>query len=142
MFQIVGILVVFGCVVTGYLMEKGQIAVLLQPSELIIIGGAAIGTLLTANPMHILKKILTEVGSVIKGSPFSKQRYLDTLKMMFDLLAKSRKRGQSPLKEISKSRIAARSFRGTPSFSKTIMLAILFAIRCAWRSRAESVRLT
>jgi len=93
MFQIGGILIVFGCVVAGYLMEKGQIAVLLQPAELLIIGGAAIGTLMTANPIHILKKIVAELKNVVKGSPFSKQRYLDTLKMMFDLLAKSRKEG-------------------------------------------------
>ena len=93
MFQIGGILIVFGCVVAGYLMEKGQIAVLLQPAELLIIGGAALGTLLTANPMHILKKIVAALGNIVKGSPFSKKRYLDTLKMMFDLLAKSRKEG-------------------------------------------------
>ena len=93
MIQIGGILIVFSCVVAGYLMEKGHIAVLLQPAELIIIGGAAIGTILTANPMHILKKIIAGLKTVIKGSPFSKQRYLDTLKMMFDLLAKARKEG-------------------------------------------------
>jgi chemotaxis protein MotA len=93
MFQVGGILIVFGCVVAGYLMEKGQIAVLLQPAELLIIGGAALGTVLTANPMHILKKIAAGLMNVVKGSPFSKQRYLDTLKMMFDLLAKSRKEG-------------------------------------------------
>jgi len=75
------------------MMEKGQIAVLLQPAELLIIGGAAFGTILTANPMHVLKRILGGLMSVVKGSPFSKQRYLDTLKMMFDLLAKSRKEG-------------------------------------------------
>jgi chemotaxis protein MotA len=93
MFSILGILVVFGCVIAGYLMEKGNMAVLLQPAELIIILGAAIGTVLTANPMHILKKIAAGLMGVIKGSPFPKQRYIDTLKMMFDLLAKSRKEG-------------------------------------------------
>lgn len=74
-------------------MEKGQIAVLLQPAELIIIGGAALGTVLTANPMHVLKKIASGLVSVVKGSSYTRQRYLDTLKMMFDLLAKSRKEG-------------------------------------------------
>jgi len=74
-------------------MEKGQIAVLLQPAELLIIGGAAIGTVLTANPMHVLKKIASGLIGVIKGSPYTRQRYLDTLKMVFDLLAKSRKEG-------------------------------------------------
>ena len=93
MFSILGILVVFGCVIAGYLMEKGNMAFLLQPAELIIILGAAIGTVLTANPMHILKKIAAGLMGVIKGSPFPKQRYIDTLKMMFDLLAKSRKEG-------------------------------------------------
>ena len=57
MFSIIGILVVFGAVLAGFLMEKGQVAVLMQPSELVIIGGAAMGTLLAANPMHVLKKI-------------------------------------------------------------------------------------
>jgi chemotaxis protein MotA len=92
MTSIGGILLVFACV-SWLLMEKGKIAVLLQPAELLIIGGAAIGTVLTANPMHILKKIVSGLMGVIKGSPFPKQRYLDTLKMMFDLFAKSRKEG-------------------------------------------------
>src|SRR6201996_2537401 len=89
MFSIIGIVLVFACVITGFLMEKGKLAVLIQPAELVTIGGAAIGTVLAANPMHILKKLL----GVIKGSPFSKQRYVDTLKMMFDLFSKSRKEG-------------------------------------------------
>ena len=93
MFSIVGILVVFGCVIGGFLMEKGKLAVLVQPAELVTIGGAAIGTVLAANPMHILKKLAGGLVGVIKGSPFSKQRYVDTLKMMFDLFAKSRKEG-------------------------------------------------
>ena len=52
MFAIIGIVVVFGAIVAGYLMEKGNLLVLLQPAELIIIGGAALGTLLIANPQH------------------------------------------------------------------------------------------
>src|SRR6516165_7634250 len=46
MFAIIGIVVVFGCIVAGYLMEHGNLRVLLQPAELIIIGGAAAGTVL------------------------------------------------------------------------------------------------
>jgi chemotaxis protein MotA len=93
MSSIGGILLVFACVVAGYLMEKGHIAVLLQPSELLIIGGAAVGTVLTANPMHVLKDIVAGLVNVVKGSPYTKKRYLDTLKMMFDLLTVSRKDG-------------------------------------------------
>ena len=57
MFAIIGIVIVFGCILAGYLMEHGNIRVLLQPAELLIIGGAAIGTLLIANPLHTIKKI-------------------------------------------------------------------------------------
>lgn len=93
MLSIFGILMVFACVLAGFLMEKGKIAVLVQPAELLIIAGAAIGTILTANPLHILKKIGSRVAGVLKGSGFSKQRYIDTLKMLYDLLARARKEG-------------------------------------------------
>ena len=93
MFAIVGILVVFGAVVGGYLLEHGNLRVLLQPAELLIIGGAGAGTVLVANPLHILKKIAGGIGGVFGGSKFTKQRYLDTLKMMYDLLNKARRDG-------------------------------------------------
>jgi len=93
MFAIIGILIVFGAVAGGYLMEHGHIKVLLQPAELIIIGGAAVGTVLVANPMHILKKIAGGLSGVFGGSKFTKQRYLESLKMMYDLLNKARKDG-------------------------------------------------
>jgi hypothetical protein len=77
MFSIIGIVVVFGAVVAGYLMEHGNLKVLMQPAELIIILGAAIGTVLVANPLHILKKIGSGIGKAFGGSPFNKQRYPD-----------------------------------------------------------------
>jgi len=75
MFSIIGIVVVFGCVLAGYLMEHGNMKVLMQPAELIIILGAAIGTVLIANPLHILKKIGSGIAGAFGGSPFTKQRY-------------------------------------------------------------------
>jgi chemotaxis protein MotA len=93
MYAIIGILVVFGAVIGGFLMEKGNLSVLLQPAELLIIAGAASGTLLVANPLRILKAIASGLMGTMKGSPFSKQRYLDTLKMMYQFLNKVRKEG-------------------------------------------------
>ena len=83
MFAIIGIVIVFGAVIGGFLMEKGHIAVLVQPAELLIIAGAATGTLLVANPLHILKGILAGLKGVLSGSKFGKQRYLNLLKMMY-----------------------------------------------------------
>jgi chemotaxis protein MotA len=118
MFAIIGIVVVFGCVVAGYLMEHGNLRVLIQPAELIIIGGAAVGTLLVANPLHILKKIADGIGGVFGGSKFGKQTYIQTLKMMYDLLNKARKDGlmalESDVEEPEKSAV----FSKNPSFLK------------------------
>ena len=93
MFAIIGILLVFGAVLGGFLMEKGHIEVLLQPAELLIIVGAAIGTLLVANPIHILKGIVGGLKGVLGGSKFNEARYLSTLKMMYQFLNKVRKEG-------------------------------------------------
>jgi chemotaxis protein MotA len=93
MFAIIGIVIVFGSVVGGYLMEHGNLRVLVQPAELVVIGGAAIGTVLIANPLHILKQIVGGVVGVFGGSKFTKQRYLDSLKMMYELLNKARREG-------------------------------------------------
>ncbi|HTD55288.1 MAG TPA: flagellar motor stator protein MotA [Silvibacterium sp.] len=93
MFAIVGILLVFGAVIGGFLMEKGHLAVLLQPAEFLIIAGAALGTLLIANPLHTLKRIFAGMVPVFGKSRYSQQRYVSTLKMMFELLNKIRRAG-------------------------------------------------
>jgi len=118
MFSIIGILVVIAAIMGGYLMEHGNIKVLLQPAELLIIGGAAIGTVLIANPLHILKKIAWGVAGVFSGSKFTKERYIDSLKMMYDLFNKARKEGlmglESDVEEPSKSPV----FSKHPKFLK------------------------
>jgi len=93
MIVIIGIVVVFGAVIGGYLMEHGNLLVLLQPAELLIIGMAAIGTLLIANPIHILKKIAAGVAGVVKGTEFTPQRYLEFLKMMYEVFNRARRDG-------------------------------------------------
>jgi chemotaxis protein MotA len=93
MFAIIGILVVFGAVAGGYLMEHGHLAVLVQPAELLIIGGAGAGTLLIANPLRILKKVAAGAAGVFGSSKFGRGRYLETLRMMYELLQKARRGG-------------------------------------------------
>ena len=93
MIAIVGIFVVFAAVIGGFLMEKGNLSVLLQPAELLIIAGAASGTLVVANPIRILKAIVAGLAGVLKGSRYTRQRYLNTLKMMYQFLNKVRKEG-------------------------------------------------
>lgn len=118
MFAIIGIIVVFGCVLAGYLMEHGNIKVLMQPAEMIIILGAAIGTVLIANPIHILKQIVAGLGGAFGNSPFSKQRYLETLKMMFELFGRARREGMMVLEADSDAPDKSVIFSKYPNFLK------------------------
>jgi chemotaxis protein MotA len=118
MFAIIGILVVFGAVVGGYLMEHGNLKVLIQPAELLIIGGAGLGTILIANPLFILKKIVAALPGVFKGSKFTKQLYLDSLKMMYDILNKARKEGLMALENDVEDPSKSPVFSKYPAFVK------------------------
>ena len=118
MFTIIGIVVVFGAVVAGYLMEHGNLKVLIQPAELVIIGGAAAGTVLIANPLHILKAIVGGITGTFGGSKFSKQVYIDTLKMMYELLNKARKEGLMALEADVEDPHKSPIFSKNATFSK------------------------
>lgn len=118
MFSIIGIVVVFGAVVAGYLMEHGNMLVLMQPSELIIILGAAIGTVLVANPLHILKNIGKGLAGTFAGSAFTKERYLDSLKMMYELFTRARKEGLMSLEGDSDAPDQSVIFSKYPKFLK------------------------
>jgi len=93
MFAIIGIVVVFGSVLGAYLMEHGNVRVLIQPAELVLIAGAAMGTVLVANPLHILKQIVAGLVGVFGSSKFTKQRYLNSLKMSYELHNRARREG-------------------------------------------------
>jgi chemotaxis protein MotA len=97
MFAIIGMVVVIGAVVGGFLMEKGNLLVLLQPAELVIIGGGAVGTLLVANPLPVVIKIFTGMLGVIGGTKYTKAYYLSTLRMLLDLFSYARKAGMAKL---------------------------------------------
>jgi len=118
MFAIIGILVVLGAVIGGFLLEHGPIQVLMQPSEVLIIGGAALGTLLVANPLHTLKGVVGGILQVIKGSKFNKKRYLDSLKMMYDMFNKIRREGPNAVENDIEAPEKSKFFAAFPDFVK------------------------
>ena len=60
MLIIVGLVVVVGAVIGGYLMAGGELLVLFQPSEFVVIGGAAIGSLIISTPKSVLLGVLAQ----------------------------------------------------------------------------------
>jgi chemotaxis protein MotA len=133
MFTIIGMLVVVAAVVGGYLMERGNLLVLLQPAELLIIGGAATGTLLIANPLPVVINVLKGVVSPFRPSPFSKISYLDMLRMLNELFQFARKNGVVALEPTSRSRKRATCFRNTRISLGITTPSISFATRCECR---------
>ena len=99
MISIIGIVIVLGAIAGGYLMEHGKLLVLMQPAELVIIFGAAIGTVVVANPLPTLIRIVKGMAGVITGGSYSKATYLDNLKMIYELYSHARKAGTAKLEE-------------------------------------------
>jgi chemotaxis protein MotA len=93
MLVIVGIVVVIGGVLGGFMVAGGNPVLLLQYSEFITIGGATIGSLLVSAPMPLIKKIISELIGTIKSHHFSKQDYLTMLKSFNDLFLVAQRDG-------------------------------------------------
>src|SRR5579863_1468332 len=93
MFSIIGIVLVFAAIIAGFLMEKGNLLVLMQPSEFVIISGAALGAMIAGNPVRVLKKVVACLPKILKGSSANTAQYVSALKMMFNLFNKARKDG-------------------------------------------------
>ena len=85
MFVIIGIVVVIVGVIGGFLMAGGPLLVLLQIPEFIVIGAAAIGSLLIGTPMRIIKGLGGKFALLLKGDLYTKKEYLNLLKTLFEL---------------------------------------------------------
>ena len=99
MLLIIGVVIVFGSVVGGYVLDHGQIMALWQPTELLIIGGASVGAFVTSNPPAVVNAALKGVSALMRGPKYKRQDYVDLLSLLFDLLIKVRKEGLMSLEE-------------------------------------------
>ena len=93
MFVVIGIVIVLVATITGYVMHNGSIAVLLQPNEFVIMGGAAIGSFLAANGLKNLRAASRSIAGLVRPDPYTKESYLHVLKMMYQLFNVARKEG-------------------------------------------------
>src|SRR3569833_3784992 len=90
MLQIGGIVVLFGCVLGGYLMTGGSLDVVIEaaPHELLTIFGAAVAAMLSAGAIYNVKKIMGSLGKAISGPQWNPKDYNDLLCLLF-LLTKT-----------------------------------------------------
>ncbi len=118
MFFIIGLVVVFGAVVTGYLMEGGHIPTLLHPlpAEGTIIFGAAVGSFLAANPMAAIKRVAADIAKPLKGSPYTKPVYMEMLMMQYEVYVNIKKGGLLALEQDVNDPHNSSIFKKYPSF--------------------------
>jgi chemotaxis protein MotA len=76
MMSIVGGIFVIACVIGGFLLEGGALPALIQPLEVLIIAGSAIGTLIICGSPHMFKEIVHRFLQILKGSGVNKQAYI------------------------------------------------------------------
>lgn len=93
MFVIVGSIVVIASVLGGFAMAGGHMHSLVHPSEIVTIGGAALGALITMSPKKVLKDLVHGMIACLKGSPYTKKAYEELFKAMYELLKLARYNG-------------------------------------------------
>lgn len=118
MLSIIGIVIVMGAVFGGYLMEHGEMAVLMQPAEFLIIWGAALGTFVIATPLPVMIRTLKGFGKVLQLGKYDKKRYLDTLKLFNELFQTARKQGMMRLEADVEDPKKSDIFKRYPAFLK------------------------
>lgn len=118
MLFLIGTILVFGSVATGYAMHHGNFAVLWQPNEFVIILGAAIGSLVLGNPGYILKKILGVFKNLFKGSPYKKDDYTQLLMFLYNICKLMKSKGMLAVESALDHPHESELFTAYPKFLK------------------------
>jgi len=118
MFAIIGAIIVFCSVIGGFLIEKGNLSVIIQPVEMLIIFGAAIGGFIIASPMKVIKSVIGGVLNILTGKAYSKTDYIEVLLLLSEIFTKIRKEGLVSIEADVDSPAESKIFSKYPKFLK------------------------
>ncbi len=90
---IIGYVIVFGSIIVGFAMAKGNFHVLMQPAELVVIGGAAFGSLVVMAPPKLFKKIMAAIPASFKPPTVTKEVSLETMGLLYEVFTKVKRDG-------------------------------------------------
>lgn len=116
MMTFIGILVVFASILGGYTLHEGNLHVLFQPSEFLIILGAGAGSLIVMAPPKLLKKILSSIGEVFKGSNHNKESSLEIMALLYEVLTKIKRDGALAIERDVEEPEKSELFKKYPGF--------------------------
>ncbi len=119
MLFIFGTIFTFACVIGGYLMHGGNLSVLWQPSEYIIIVGASIGAFIIGTAGSLQKDVLKSLKYLFKGRPYTKSDYLELLKLLYSLFKLMKTKGMLELESHLERPDESTIFSQYPSFIRS-----------------------
>lgn len=99
MFVGIGVVVVLFSVVGGFMLEHGNIALLWQPIEMLIIFGSAFGGLLIGSPAPVVKAVFRDLGKLFSSHTINKESYLEVLMLLNSIFYKIKKDGLITIEE-------------------------------------------
>src|SRR5690606_36715157 len=94
---IIGLIVTIGCVLGGCMAMGGHVSLLMQPFELMIIGGAGVGGFIVANTMKVIKETGKALGEAFKHKVPKERDYLDTLGVLYSLMRDLRTKSRNEI---------------------------------------------
>jgi chemotaxis protein MotA len=97
MLILIGSVVIFACVLGGYVAMDGHLAVLWQPFEAVIIVGAAIGAFIIGNPKPVIGRTLKSFGHAFRGPKYTKDDYLELLSLLYQVFKTAKSKGMLAL---------------------------------------------
>lgn len=118
MFYIIGIIVVFGSIILGYTVHGGNLRVLYQPSEFIIIVGAAIGSVLIGYPSSSITRTLRNLKCMFTTGPYEKKDYMELLLFSFNSFKLMKIKGMLEIETHIENTSESDLFKLAPVFKK------------------------
>lgn len=96
---LIGGIIVIASVLGGYVLSHGELIALWQPFELLIIGGASLGSFISSNPLKVILGVFGRIPYLLRGSRYTKALYMDVLALLYQLFNKWRREGLVGLEE-------------------------------------------
>lgn len=116
MIALFGVGVVFVSVLGGFLLAGGPLLLLVQPAEILIITGAALGVLLIGTPRHYLSRIASGLKKAMRAAPAGKGHYVDLLTLQFEVFVNIKKHGLLAIEQDIGQPESSTIFSKYPSF--------------------------
>jgi len=116
MILIIGYLIVVGATLGGFMLAGGNPVLLMHISEFVSIGGIALGLLVIASPLALLKSLIGKIKTAFKNEAVSKSEFTDILKLLYELFTKARRGGLIAIEDDVLSPKESQIFQKYPTF--------------------------